>query len=169
MLFGKPVYPEDYFTESKGYKVYLTWSVPNPAERRPMNSLNSKSLYHKVKDSVITRHTGSYTESVIHVNQLYNKVFGIEKRKVPAHVPHLIDVDIMTRLQNTFAHHFDITSSHKIRSSNDMQFEFAYDYFLMSELKLINLSDIFDNFDADNTGYETVCLTHLLNELIILF
>eukprot|EP01042_Synura_sphagnicola_P015901 gene15902-biopygen15913 len=37
----------------------------------------------------------TYAQSLIHVNRLYNKAFGTENRKVPAHVPHMIDRDYM--------------------------------------------------------------------------
>ncbi|XP_054165085.1 N-acetylglucosamine-1-phosphotransferase subunits alpha/beta-like [Oppia nitens] len=105
------------------------------------------------KNRVLRRHLmDSYADSLKHVNYLYNKVFGIEMRKVPAHMAHFIDVDIMDRLQNTFRHHFEITSSHKIRSSDDMQFAFAYNYYLMSETRDVNLTQVFNDFDVDHSG-----------------
>jgi len=136
IIIGKKVLPEDFYSKSKGYKIRLTWPVPN-AEGCPMN-LNCL--------------LEAYADSLRHVNQLYNEVFGLELRKVPAHAAHLIDIDVVSRMQNTFPHQFDITSSHKIRSSDDMQFAFAYNYFLMSELREINSSEIFDRFDIDNSG-----------------
>ena len=39
ILLGRPIYPEDFYTESKGFKVYLSWPVPNCAEGCPMNWL----------------------------------------------------------------------------------------------------------------------------------
>ncbi len=129
------------------------------------NSISSIEFYDKNDGRILRRHLmDSYADSLRHVNQLYNQVFGIEMRKVPAHMAHFIDVDIMSRLQNTFSHHFDITSSHKIRSSNDMQFAFAYNYYLMSELKQINSSYIFDSFDADSSGYEIIFLIIMGND-----
>lgn len=41
-----------------------------------------------------------FAESLLFVNRLYNKEFGVDKRKVPAHVPHFIDKDIMADLQH---------------------------------------------------------------------
>ena len=114
-----------------------------------------ESLDLKRSDNrVIRRHLmDAYADSLRHVNHIYNQVFGVEMRKVPSHMAHFIDIDIMARLQTTFSHHFDITSSHRIRSSNDMQFAFAYNYYLMSELKTINASQMFDRFDVDSSGY----------------
>lgn len=103
---------------------------------------------------MIGRHLmDSYADSLRHVNHLYNQVFGIEMRKVPAHMAHFIDIGVMTRLQTAFPHHFDATSSHRIRSSDDMQFAFAYNYFLMSESQSVNISQVFDRFDTDGSGY----------------
>ena len=106
---------------------------------------------------MIGRHLmDSYADSLRHVNYLYNQVFGIEMRKVPAHMAHFIDIDVMTRLQTAFGYHFDLTSSHQIRSSDDMQFSFAYNYYLMSELKTLNVSQVFDRFDTDGSRYLTI-------------
>jgi hypothetical protein len=41
----------------------------------------------------------TFAESLLYVNRLYNQEFGFEPRKVPAHMPHLIDIDIMEQLQ----------------------------------------------------------------------
>lgn len=41
----------------------------------------------------------TFAESLLYVNRLYNQAFGFEPRKVPAHMPHLIDIDIMEHLQ----------------------------------------------------------------------
>ena len=47
---------------------------------------------------------------------------------------------------------FDITSSHKLRDSLDMQFAFSYFYFMMSEKVESNASAGFDEFDVDGSG-----------------
>ena len=50
---------------------------------------------------------------------------------------------------------FELTSSHKLRSSDDMQFAFSYFYFMMSEKETANYSAIFnDELDTDKTGYD---------------
>ena len=41
----------------------------------------------------------TFAESLLYVNRLYNREFGFEPRKVPAHMPHLINIDIMENLQ----------------------------------------------------------------------
>lgn len=94
----------------------------------------------------------TFADSLLHVNRLYNKAFGFEARKVPAHSAHLIDKDVMFELQERFPVEWDRTSSHKFRSPQDMQFAFSYYYFLFHEKENTALGDIFDSFDSDLSG-----------------
>jgi hypothetical protein len=41
----------------------------------------------------------TYGDSLKTVNRIFNKRLGVVQRKVPAHMPHLIDRDVMQRLQ----------------------------------------------------------------------
>ncbi|XP_071956276.1 N-acetylglucosamine-1-phosphotransferase subunits alpha/beta-like [Antedon mediterranea] len=93
----------------------------------------------------------TFGNSLRHVNKLYNHRFGFTARKVPAHMPHMIDVDIMRELQDEFEEEFAITSSHQLRHSKDMQFAFSFMYFMMSQTKEVNISEIFAEFDTDNS------------------
>jgi UDP-N-acetylglucosamine-lysosomal-enzyme len=45
----------------------------------------------------------------------------------------MIDVPIMQRLQSKFPDDFHRTSSHKFRASDDVQYAFAYFWFLMED------------------------------------
>ncbi|XP_071441865.1 N-acetylglucosamine-1-phosphotransferase subunits alpha/beta [Hetaerina americana] len=94
----------------------------------------------------------SFADSLLYVNRLYDKAYGLEARKVPAHMAHLIDSKVMKELQARFPSEWDETSSHKVRSPRDMQYAFSYFYFLMSEKTTVLVSQIFDNFDTDNSG-----------------
>ena len=60
--------------------------------------------------------------------------------------------DIMTELQNTFPEEFDRTSSHKVRSNEDMQFAFSYFYFLMGERRQMVVEEAFAELDTDGSG-----------------
>ena len=42
----------------------------------------------------------TFGDSLKHVNQLYNKEYGHKPRKVPAHMPHMINKEIMQELQD---------------------------------------------------------------------
>ena len=98
------------------------------------------------------RQLDTYAESLLYVNRIYNVAYGFERRKVPAHMPHLIDKWIVTDMQKKFEHEFKKTSSHKVRNSEDMQFAFSYFYFLTSEKRRIPIEEIFDKFDTDKSG-----------------
>ena len=47
-----------------------------------------------------------YSDSLRHVNKLYNSVYGHDARKVPGHMPHMIDKNIMAELQAKYVFTF---------------------------------------------------------------
>ncbi|XP_058800867.1 N-acetylglucosamine-1-phosphotransferase subunits alpha/beta [Phymastichus coffea] len=111
---------------------------------------NSKLEYAgRQKKKVRTLDT--YAESLLYVNRIYNKAYGLERRKVPAHMPHLLNRFVISKMQEKFAEEFDKTSSHRVRDSEDMQFAFSYFYFLLSERRDVSPKDIFDTFDTDKS------------------
>ncbi|XP_078075653.1 N-acetylglucosamine-1-phosphotransferase subunits alpha/beta isoform X2 [Mustelus asterias] len=106
--------------------------------------IDSKQMRRKLQDT--------FADSLRYVNKLLNTKFGFASRKVPAHMPHMIDRFIMDDLQAMFPEAFDKTSNHKVRHSEDMQFAFSYFYYVMSALQPLNLSDVFDEVDTDRSG-----------------
>uniref|UniRef100_W5NDH4 N-acetylglucosamine-1-phosphate transferase subunits alpha and beta n=1 Tax=Lepisosteus oculatus TaxID=7918 RepID=W5NDH4_LEPOC len=94
----------------------------------------------------------TFADSLRYVNRLLNGQFGFTSRKVPAHMPHMIDRLVMQELQDMFPKEFDKTSSHKVRHSQDMQFAFSYFYYLMSAVQQLNISRVFDEVDTDSSG-----------------
>ncbi|NXW04145.1 GNPTA phosphotransferase, partial [Fregetta grallaria] len=94
----------------------------------------------------------TFADSLRYVNKLLNSKFGFTSRKVPAHMPHMIDRTVMQELQDMFPEEFDKTSFHKVRHSEDMQFAFSYFYYLMSAIQPLNISQIFDEVDTDQSG-----------------
>ncbi|XP_056280450.1 N-acetylglucosamine-1-phosphotransferase subunits alpha/beta isoform X3 [Pseudoliparis swirei] len=94
----------------------------------------------------------TFADSLRHVNKLLNGQFGFTSRKVPAHMPHMIDRLIMQELQDTFPEEFDKTSGHRVRHPEDMQFAFSYFYFLMSAQQHLNVTEVFDEIDTDHSG-----------------
>uniref|UniRef100_A0AAV2J081 N-acetylglucosamine-1-phosphotransferase subunits alpha/beta n=1 Tax=Knipowitschia caucasica TaxID=637954 RepID=A0AAV2J081_KNICA len=94
----------------------------------------------------------TFADSLRFVNKLLNSRFGFTSRKVPAHMPHMIDRFIMQELQDMFPKEFDETSGHRVRHSEDMQFAFSYFYFLMSAQQHLNVSEVFDEIDTDHSG-----------------
>jgi UDP-N-acetylglucosamine-lysosomal-enzyme len=95
----------------------------------------------------------TFADSLRYVNRLFNQVYGYVPRKVPAHMPHFIDKHIMNDLQSKFKNQFEKTSANRLRTTEDMQFAFTYNYFLMSELVDFNASVLFDELDLNSNGY----------------
>ncbi|XP_060101604.1 N-acetylglucosamine-1-phosphotransferase subunits alpha/beta isoform X2 [Heteronotia binoei] len=105
---------------------------------------DSKLIGRQLKDT--------FADSLRYVNKLLNSKFGFTSRKVPAHMPHMIDRKVMQELQDLFPEEFDKTSFHKVRHSEDMQFAFSYFYYLMSAVQALNISQVFDEVDTDMSG-----------------
>lgn len=93
----------------------------------------------------------TYAESLLYVNKIYNAAYGFERRRVPAHMPHLVDKWIVSSMQEKFELEFKKTSSHKVRNLEDMQFAFSYFYFLSSEKRRVPVGEMFDMFDTDKS------------------
>uniref|UniRef100_A0A665W249 N-acetylglucosamine-1-phosphotransferase subunits alpha/beta n=1 Tax=Echeneis naucrates TaxID=173247 RepID=A0A665W249_ECHNA len=112
-----------------------------------------KELMYKADGGATARRLqDTFADSLRYVNKLLNSQFGFTSRKVPAHMPHMIDRLIMQELQDTFPVEFDKTSGHRVRHSEDMQFAFSYFYFLMSAQQQLNVSEVFDEIDTDHSG-----------------
>lgn len=58
--------------------------------------------------------TDTFADSLRHVNRLFTKTYGHDTRKVPSHMPHYIQKDVMIRLQDKFPQQYEITSSHPV-------------------------------------------------------
>ncbi|XP_034943289.1 N-acetylglucosamine-1-phosphotransferase subunits alpha/beta [Chelonus insularis] len=147
-------------TENSGYK----YEFAHPNHRRQPNRNddiinlvhinNDKSDKNKYPSHLKrkTRRLDTYAESLLYVNRIYNAAYGFERRRVPAHMPHLLDKWIIDDMQNKFHSEFRKTSSHRIRNSQDMQFAFSYFYYVVSEKYQSSIGDIFDRFDTDKSG-----------------
>ncbi|XP_068442824.1 N-acetylglucosamine-1-phosphotransferase subunits alpha/beta isoform X2 [Clinocottus analis] len=114
--------------------------------------LRRELSYEADGDATGRRLQDTFADSLRYVNKLLNGQFGFTSRKVPAHMPHMIDRLIMQELQDTFPEGFDKTSGHRVRHSEDMQFAFSYFYFLMSAQERLNVSEVFDEIDTDHSG-----------------
>jgi len=58
----------------------------------------------------------------------------------------------MKELQAKFWEEFEETSQNRLRSSNDMQYAFAYNYFVMSELEEFNATILFNELDLNKNN-----------------
>ncbi|XP_036315006.1 N-acetylglucosamine-1-phosphotransferase subunits alpha/beta isoform X2 [Pipistrellus kuhlii] len=128
----KKKYFQDLLDEEESLKTQLAYFT------------DSKHIGRQLKDT--------FADSLRYVNKILNSKFGFTSRKVPAHMPHMIDRIVMQELQDMFPEEFDKTSFHKVRHSEDMQFAFSYFYYLMSAVQPLNISQVFDEVDTDQSG-----------------
>uniref|UniRef100_A0A8C3YSN9 N-acetylglucosamine-1-phosphotransferase subunits alpha/beta n=1 Tax=Catagonus wagneri TaxID=51154 RepID=A0A8C3YSN9_9CETA len=154
-LGGNEVLPGrklQYYTDS--YLGFLPWE-----KKKYFQDLldEEESLKTQLAYFTDSKHTGrhlkdTFADSLRYVNKILNSKFGFTSRKVPAHMPHMIDRIVMQELQDMFPEEFDKTSFHKVRHSEDMQFAFSYFYYLMSAVQPLNISQVFDEVDTDQSG-----------------
>ncbi|KAG5830364.1 hypothetical protein ANANG_G00309790 [Anguilla anguilla] len=144
--------PEEHYTSAD--RGFLPWErrkyfrdlleEEERLERELSYRANSAAAGRRLRDT--------FADSLRYVNKLLNGQFGFTSRKVPAHMPHMIDRLVMQELQDMFPAEFDKTSSHKVRHSEDMQFAFSYFYYLMSALQQLDVARVFDEIDTDRSG-----------------
>ena len=126
------------------HKTFKELQEYSQRQKRSQEFTNNRTPGRKLLDT--------FADSLLHVHRIYNRKFGYMGRKVPAHMPHMIDVKIMEELQGLLPEEFDQTSSHKLRSSDDMQFAFSYNYFVIGQKKYPNVTEFFAEVDADHSG-----------------
>merc|ERR1719369_291089 len=90
----------------------------------------------------------AFGDSLLYVNNLYNKEYGYIQRKVPAHMPHMMDVSILKEMEKKYEKSWARTGSQRLRSKTDMQYSFTYFHYLMQEKTQRTVEQIFDSFDT---------------------
>eukprot|EP00818_Percolomonas_sp_WS_P009122 CAMPEP_0117453118 /NCGR_PEP_ID=MMETSP0759-20121206/10035_1 /TAXON_ID=63605 /ORGANISM="Percolomonas cosmopolitus, Strain WS" /LENGTH=1265 /DNA_ID=CAMNT_0005246093 /DNA_START=354 /DNA_END=4151 /DNA_ORIENTATION=+ len=146
---------DDYLTKMEALEEQIKLHITQERldeQRAPVLSDLHPALLHKASPSR-RKLMDMFGDSLVHVDKLLNKKFGRVSRKVPAHMPHMIDKDIMQRVYDTWPQEFNITSSNRFRSSNDMQYTFSYFYFMMHEGKEYNALEFYrKELDTNNDG-----------------
>ncbi|KAJ9469477.1 Exopolysaccharide phosphotransferase [Diplonema papillatum] len=72
----------------------------------------------------------TFGDSLKHVNRLLNRRYGTTARKVPSHMAHFIDSQVVSEMHDEWAAEFERTSSNRFRSERDMQFSFTHMYWI---------------------------------------
>ncbi|XP_040840247.1 N-acetylglucosamine-1-phosphotransferase subunits alpha/beta isoform X1 [Ochotona curzoniae] len=141
-----------HYTES--YRGFLPWEKKKFFQDLldEEESLKTQLAYFTDSKRIGRQLQDTFADSLRYVNKILNSKFGFTSRKVPAHMPHMIDRIVMQELQDMFPEEFDKTSFHKVRHSEDMQFAFSYFYYLMSAVQPLNISQVFDEIDTDHSG-----------------
>ena len=136
--------------------------------------VTAKERLERSEDFIVKRVPGrvlldTFASSLLHVSRIYNRAFNYMARKVPAHMPHMVDINMIKEMQQKFWQHFDRTSSHKIRSPNDMQFAFSYFYYLMGVPAAVNTSRVFTELDTDASGKNLLPTEYLTQFVFFIF
>lgn len=105
----------------------------------------------------------TYGSSLIHTNRLISRKFERRQRKVPAHMPHFIDVDVLRQVDSSFQAEFEATSRNRFRSPQDLQFAFAYFQFIMEggATQTLDLAEYWrQELDTNQDGYVWTHMQH---------
>jgi hypothetical protein len=110
-----------------------------------------------------------YYSSILHVIALFSPLYGFVPRKMIAHMPHFIDRDIMYEMQGKFRDDFVRTSSHRLRHETDMQYAFAYFYYILNEKIGYDAHTFFNQYDRDQnfllTGNELALIRLAIEDI----
>lgn len=151
--FGKKIKPQDKDLEDEGTLAMYSGSLPWEKQRLFPIEDTEEEEREPVLPLTGRRHLlDMFAESLLHVNRLFNSEYGYQARRVPAHMPHFINKGVMESLQEKFKDEFELTSSHRIRKANDMQYAFSYYFYLMSEKRIRTPTEVFKEFDTDASG-----------------
>ena len=199
-FLGADVSYDDFYTEAKGTKVYLSWDAPpcddgckneiragKWGEPRPASSLNVDVFGQTLKYLLDVIRTGKwgrprpassfemdvFGQTLAYANYLLDDAFGEAplERKVPAHAPHLVDVEIMQEVVNKWREEHERTSSHYFRHPMDLQYKSVYLYYLMNAKRGRTSFEFASAFDADGDGelskrelrYLDAVMTHIFS------
>lgn len=82
----------------------------------------------------------TFGDSLRFVNKLYNRAFGKvtthQRRRVPSHMPFMLQKKIIREMKERWPAEFKATSAHRFRHPEDMQFSFSYFHYLMNRHKV---------------------------------
>ena len=90
------------------------FDIPPSSVHHQGDAEGHKVVGHRSRRLLEEEMTDTFADSLRHVNRLYTKAYGHAIRKVPSHMPHYIQKDVMIELQDKFATQYDITSSHPV-------------------------------------------------------
>jgi Stealth protein CR2, conserved region 2/Stealth protein CR3, conserved region 3/Stealth protein CR4, conserved region 4/Stealth protein CR1, conserved region 1/LNR domain len=131
----------------------LLWQVESERSKEYGEFIERRPKWMRRGDGGRRRLLDVFGDSLKFVDKLYNRAYGMSARKVPAHMPHFIQRDVMYELQAKWPDEYDQTSSHRLRSGDDMQMAFAYFYHLVHQPRNFDLASVFaDVLDADRDG-----------------
>ena len=150
-FLGADVGYDDFYTEAKGTKVHLSWIAP-PCDYACKNEIRAGKWAEPRPASSFEMDV--FGQTLAYANYLLDNAFGEAplERKVPAHAPHLVDVEIMQEVVNKWREEHERTSSHYFRHPMDLQYQSVYLYYLMNAKRGRTSFEFASAFDADGDG-----------------
>jgi len=141
-----------YTLEAQQVAGFLPWEKLGIFSKINSQVHKSKNPYETNNLAGKRRLLDTYADSLRHVSRVYNRAYGYTARRVPGHMPHMINRNIAASMQEKFVEEWDMTSAHRMRRPDDMQFAFSYFYFLMSEPLNSSIDNLFGEIDVDKSG-----------------
>ncbi|OWZ22942.1 N-acetylglucosamine-1-phosphotransferase subunits alpha/beta [Phytophthora megakarya] len=124
----------------------------------PADSLEDKPEI-TLRDAQAHLSKDTFGDSLRFVNKLYNRAFGkpktSDRRRVPSHMPFLLQKSIIREIKDYWAQEIEDTSAHRFRHPQDMQFSFSYFHYLINRAKIHphTLEEIWREYlDANRNG-----------------
>jgi hypothetical protein len=150
-FLGADVGYDDFYTEAKGTKVYLSWIAP-PCDYACKNEIRAGKWAEPRPASSFEMDV--FGQTLAYANYLLDDAFGEApvERKVAAHAPHLVDVEIMREVENQWREEHEQTSSHYFRHPMDLQYQTVYLYYLMNAKRGRTSFEFVSAFDVDGDG-----------------
>jgi len=135
------------------YAGFLPWEKLRFTKASSQNHRRKNAYIYETNNRAGKRRLlNTYSDSMRHVGRVYDRAYGITTRRVPGHTPHIINRNIAASMQEKFVEEWDATSSHQMRSPDDMQFAFSYYNFLISEQLNATIDDLFAEVDTDKSA-----------------
>ncbi|XP_055387484.1 N-acetylglucosamine-1-phosphotransferase subunits alpha/beta [Condylostylus longicornis] len=135
------------FTDEKELKDYV-----EKFNSKQKTKIRTRNINLNVEKNSPESTSDIFMHSLVYTNKLLNRIYGFKSRYVLAHVGFLLDKDIIEEMEKKFSDEILKTAHNRFRSPEDIQFAFLYYNFLMSETINKTVSEIFDEFDSDNSG-----------------
>ncbi|KAL3671260.1 hypothetical protein V7S43_003192 [Phytophthora oleae] len=122
-------------------------------------SLEKEKPQVTLRDAQAHLSKDTFGDSLRFVNKLYNRAFGkpktSDRRRVPSHMPFLLQKSIIREIKNYWTKEIQDTSAHRFRHPQDMQFSFSYFHYLINRAKIHphTLEEIWREYlDANRNG-----------------
>lgn len=114
--------PQHLFDDDNDIGVNDDLEIENNARRRLLASSTTQEPSSRGRRRLLL---DTYGESLTRVNRLYNRRYGKPEynqiRRVPAHMPHMIDTKVVKEMKREWSDEWRTTAQNRFRSGTDMQ------------------------------------------------